>query len=299
MPTLELAGGRRATYEIVGSGAPMMMFAGGPGLAARYLRTTAELLGDRFECSLVDPHGSGGSTPPEDPAHYDHLGHARFYEEVRAALGLEQVAVFGHSFGGTVALTYAALYPSHTSRCISMDGLALTPELEGSDAEAAGAEMSRGLARHRDAPWYPEALRVWEGWTDLVLAATSGREVDELFGVVAPLYFAHPDRPAVRERLERWKKEIRFDLAATRAWEGGLWQTIDLRPLLDKIQCPLLVVAGEDDLICGPAQATMIADGAQATTLVTIPDCGHDPELEAPDELRRAIWEWLDSTPSG
>jgi proline iminopeptidase len=298
MPTLELAGGRRATYEIVGSGAPTMMLAGGPGLAAAYLRTTAELMADRFECYLVDPHGSGGSTPPSQTTDYNHIGHARFYEEVREGLGFAQMVVFGHSFGGTVALTYAALYPAHTSGCISMDGLAITPELEGSDAKVAEAEMSRGLARHRDAPWYPEAIRVWKDWTDLMLAATSGQEVDELFGVVAPLYFSHPDRPAVRDRLERWKKEIRFDLAATKAWEGGLWQTIDLRTLLPKIECPLLVIAGEDDLICGPAQARMIAGGAPAATVVTIPDCGHDPELEAPDELRRAIWEWLDSTNS-
>jgi proline iminopeptidase len=296
MPTLELAGGRRATYEIVGNGAPMMVFAGGPGLAAGYLRTAGELLADRFECYLVDPHGSGGSTAPSQTEDYNHIGHARFYEEVRAALAREQVTVFGHSFGGTVALTYAALYPSHSARCICMDGLGASPELEGS--ESAAADMRNGLARHADASWYGDALRAWEQWTDLVLAATSGREVDELFGVVAPLYFSHPDRPAVRDRLERWKKEIRFDLAASKAWEGGLWQTIDLRALLPKISCSLLVIAGEDDLICGPAQARMIAGGAPAATVVTIPDCGHDPELEAPDELRRAIWEWLDSTNS-
>jgi pimeloyl-ACP methyl ester carboxylesterase len=298
MPSVELSGGRRATYEIVGTGAPMMMIAGGPGLAASYLRTAAELMPDGFECYLVDPHGSGGSTPPSEAAAYDHIGHARFYDEVRAALALERITVFGHSFGGTVALTYAALYPSASARCICMDGLVASPELEGSDAAAAEADMRNALARHRNASWYGDALRAWEEWTDLVLAATSGREVDELFGVVAPLYFAHPDRPAVRERLERWKEEIRFDLAAVKAWEGGLWQTIDLRPLLPKIQCPLLVIAGEEDLICGPAQARVIAGGAQAATLVTIPDCGHDPELEAPDELRRAVGEWLDSADS-
>jgi pimeloyl-ACP methyl ester carboxylesterase len=298
MPTLELGGGRRATYEVVGTGAPMMMFAGGPGLAASYLRTAAELMADRFECYLVDPHGSGGSTPPTEAAAYDHFGHARFYDEVRAALALERITVFGHSLGGTVALTYAALFPSPCARCICMDGLVASPELEGSDAAAAEADMRRSLARHHDAPWYPEALRAWENWTDLVLAAGSAHEVDELFGVVAPLYFAHPDRPEVHNRLEQWKKEVRFDLAAVKAWEDGLWQTIDLRPLLPKIRCPLLVIAGDDDLICGPAQASTIAGGVDGATLVTIPDCGHDPELETPDELQRVIREWLDSADS-
>lgn len=296
MATVELPNGRQATYETIGTGEPMMMFAGGPGLAAAYLRTTAELLSERFECYLVDPHGSGGSSPPTNVSAYDHKGHARFYDEVRDALGLDRITVFGHSFGGTVALTYAALFSSRSARCICMDGLGASPELEGSDAAAAEAEIRNGLARHREASWYSEALRSWENWTDLVLKADSGRAVDELFGVVAPLYFAHPDRPEVRDRLERWKKEIRFDLAAVKAWEGGLWQSIDLRPLLPQIQCPLLVIAGEQDLICGPAQAKMIADGAQAATLVTIPDCGHDPELEAPHELLRAVAEWLEAT---
>jgi proline iminopeptidase len=299
MPIVELPDSRHASYEVIGTGEPMMMFAGGPGLASTYLRTAAQLLKDRFECFLVDPHGSGGSTPPREEVDYNHIGHARFYEEVRGALGLEQITVFGHSFGGTVALTYAALYPSRTERCICLDGLASSPELEGSDAAAAEADMRRGLARHSGAPWYPEALRAWEEWTDLVLAATSASEVDELFGVVAPLYFAHPDRPDVQGRFEQWKRDIRFNLAAVRVWEGGLWQTIDLRGLLPKIQCPLLVIAGEEDLICGPAQARTIAGGAQGATLAIIPDCGHDPELEAPEDFRRAIWDWLDSTDRG
>jgi proline iminopeptidase len=273
----------------------MMMFPGGPGLAASYLRTAAELLADRFECYLVDPHGSGGSTAPDDDAGYDHLGHARFYEEVRATLGLEQVALLGHSFGGTVALTYAALFPSRSRCCISMDAAALGSELEGADAEAVEADMRRGLERHSGSSWYPEALRVWDDWTDLVLAAHSDHEVDEFFAVVAPLYFAHPDRPETRERIEQWTKKLTTNLAAAKVWESGLWQTIDLRPLLPKIQCPLLVIAGEDDLICGPAQAGMIARDVPAATLVIIPECGHNPEIEAPQELRRAILDWTES----
>ena len=35
------------------------------------------------------------------------------------------------------------------------------------------------------------------------------------------------------------------DLAAIKAWESGLWQTIDARPLLAKIQCPTLVLEVE------------------------------------------------------
>ena len=113
--------------------------------------------------------------------------------------------------------------------------------------------------------------------------------------VVAPLYFADPDRPEMHEKVEHWTKTLTTNLAAAKVWESGLWQTIDLRPLLPKIRCPLLVIAGEDDLICGPAQARMIARDVPAATLVLIPECGHNPELEAPQELRRAILDWSKS----
>lgn len=292
MPTVELRDDRIASYEVVGSGDPMVMFPGGPGFAAAYIRPAAELLAERFQCYLIEPHGSGASTPPRDESEYDHFGHARFYDEARRALGLERVAVLGHSFGGTVALTYAALFTAAAACCISVDGLALGSEIEGSEGGAVEDEMSRGLARHSEAEWYPEAIAVWEQWTDRVLAADSAEEVDRMMTIVAPLYFAHPDRPDVRVRLDEWRRSLKSDLAAVKAWEGGLWQTIDLRPLLSRIECPVLVVAGEEDLICGPAQANLIAGGAPASELVLIPDCGHDPELEAPEEFRRSILEW-------
>jgi proline iminopeptidase len=114
VPTVELGGGRRASYEVIGDGPPAMMLPGGPGLACAYMRSTAELFADVWQSYLVDPHGSGDSSPPSSPDDYSPEGHARFYDEVRSALGLEAVTVVGHSFGATTALTYAALYPEST-----------------------------------------------------------------------------------------------------------------------------------------------------------------------------------------
>lgn len=43
---VELPGGTRAAYEIVGSGEPALYFQGGPGFSAKPLRDDAELLAD-------------------------------------------------------------------------------------------------------------------------------------------------------------------------------------------------------------------------------------------------------------
>src|SRR5579862_258922 len=97
--TVEIAHGRKASYEMVGEGRATLMFPGGPGFAAAYMRGDAELFSDTLQSFLIDPHGSGGSTPPTDTSGYSPEGHAAFYDEVRRALALDRVTILGHSFG--------------------------------------------------------------------------------------------------------------------------------------------------------------------------------------------------------
>jgi proline iminopeptidase len=284
--SVDLGKDRRAAYEVIGDGAPLLYFQGGPGFSAALLRQDAQLLADHFAVYLIDPAGSGGSTPPSDPSEYNHIGHARFYEEVRQALDVRAATIMGISFGGLVALTYASLYPDATTRCISIAARAIGEEIEGAEA---AAEMQAFLARHSHEPWYPVARKVWDEWTDRVLAAEDAREVDAMMAQVLPLYTAHPDRPGVQAMIEEWRRDMKSDLAALKMWESGLWQRIDARPLLADIQCPTLVLVGALDLICGPTQGRLIADTVPGAQLVTVSDSGHFIAAEAPESFRREI----------
>jgi proline iminopeptidase len=286
---VELGNGRRASVHLFGEGDPLLYFAGGPGLPAMLNLIDAELLEDRFRVYLIDPHGSGDSTPPSDPASYDHLGHAAFYDDVRRALGLDRVWVGGVSFGGVVALTYAARYPDVVDRCLVVSARATGEDIAGEEAEA---EMERNLLRHAGAPWYAEARKTIDEWTDRVLATDDPSEADEMMRVVLPLYLAEPDRPEVRAALERLAPYIQSDLVASKIWEGGLYQTIDLRPLLPAIRCPTLVVTGELDFICGPAHGRLVADAVESAQLVVLDGCGHIPSVEAPEAFRSAVEAW-------
>ena len=296
MPEVRLNEGRAATYDVVGEGLDALMFPGGPGFAAAYMRGDAERFADVLRSHLIDPHGSGGSTPPRDPADYSPEGHARFYEEVRRALGLGPVVVFGHSFGATTALTYSATYPDSVTACIAVAAYGIGEEEDDAGGGEAAAEMDAMITRHRDQPWFPEAKRVWDTWTERVLATNDPREVDAMMATVLPMYTAHPERPEVWAGLQEFATYLKSDLAATKAWESGLDQGIDLRPILGRVRAPTLVVAGELDLICGPAQAKPIADGLDRGELVLIPDCGHMPGLESIDGFRTAVVEWLERT---
>jgi proline iminopeptidase len=283
---VDLGEGRQASYEVIGDGPPLLYFQGGPGFSAALLRPEAQLLADHFAVYLIDPAGSGDSTPPSDLSQYDHIGHARFYDEVRKALGVDSATIMGISFGGIVALTYASLYPETTTRCIALAARAVGEDIE--DAEAA-AEMQAFLERHSHQPWYPAARKTWDEWTDRVLAAEDAREVDAMMAEVLPLYTADPDRPAIHAMIEEWRRDMKSDLAAIKAWESGLWQTIDVRPLLATIQCPVLVMVGALDLICGPKHGQLIADAVPGADLVIVPDSGHFIAAESPETFRHEI----------
>ena len=153
--------------------------------------------------------------------------------------------------------------------------------------------MEAAVSRHAASEWYPRARDAWDTWTERVLAADDPAVVDELFSAALPLYFAYPDQPDVARAIDALRGDVQSDLAASKAWENGLYQTIDLRPLLPRIAAPALIVAGELDLICGPAQARPIAGGIREATLGLIPECGHWPVQEAPEELSRIVAAWL------
>src|SRR5712671_5932459 len=52
-------------------------------------------------------------------------------------------------------------------------------------------------------------------------------------------------------------------------------ELFDLRPRLAKVARPTLVICGELDPICGPAQARQIAATVPGADLVTVLHCGH------------------------
>jgi pimeloyl-ACP methyl ester carboxylesterase len=69
--------------------------------------------------------------------------------------------------------------------------------------------------------------------------------------------------------------------------------SLTLRHLLPGVHIPTLVVWGREDAIapldCGEIYARSIA-GAR---LVTIPDCGHLPEIEQPAEFPNLVRDFL------
>jgi proline iminopeptidase len=203
------------------------------------------------------------------------------------------VVVLGHSFGATTALTYAALYPQSTAACIAVAAFGIGPDADAGEGGQAEAETEALMARHASSPWYEAARPVMDQWTERLLTATEAAEMEQMMATVLPFYVAEPDQPDIAVRLAAMSRDMKANLAAGQAWENGLYQSVDLRPLLGRITRPTLIVAGELDFICGPAQAKPIAEAITGSRLVMLPGCGHIPSIEAPQPYRDTVVDFL------
>ena len=70
----------------------------------------------------------------------------------------------------------------------------------------------------------------------------------------------------------------------------------DSRPLLGKIRCPTLVIAGRQDQLMPLEMLKELADGIPGATLTVIEDCGHMATLEHPATVIAALQQWLERT---
>jgi pimeloyl-ACP methyl ester carboxylesterase len=100
-------------------------------------------------------------------------------------------------------------------------------------------------------------------------------------------------------RHDRELREINRLMAADVGPESFLRQQAaimgrpDSRPTLAAINCPTLVLVGEQDELTPPERAAEMAHGIRAAQLVSVPECGHLSTLEQPRAVTAALLDWL------
>src|SRR5512135_1472027 len=123
--------------KVMGQGYPLVLMHGGPGLDHTSL-LALQPLADQFTLVFYDHRCNGRSDGAEvSSMTFENL--TADADALRRALGFDQWAVLGHSFGGYVALEYALRYPQTLSHLILMD--------TGGDADKAYQNAPELLAK--------------------------------------------------------------------------------------------------------------------------------------------------------
>lgn len=243
----------------------LLLVHGGPGFDHATLRPYFTAWRESYQIIYFDQRGMGRSDDgPADRWTVDRW--AADLGEVIERLGLVCPIVLGHSFGGCVAMRYAA------SRSHELAGLILSSTCARHVPEdCLGVLEDLGGAGVRDV-----ARRFFDDPTCETFA--------EYRRVCFPLYSRAEDNP-VEASWPIVKPEVLIDY-----WRGE-HRSLDLRDGLREVACPTLVISGERDPITPVARAREIASELRATDaeLVIVPDAGHGVWRDKPHEYERVV----------
>ena len=106
--------------------------------------------------------------------------------------------------------------------------------------------------------------------------------------------FADPDRIGSSTRMLRAMntRVYNWDLALWEFLAAATWQP-DLTTQIGEIEQPVLVVSGDDDGLVPVADSARLDSELPNSRLAVLPNCGHVPQEECPEEFIDAVAAWL------
>lgn len=230
----------------------LVLLHGGPGFDHSGFKPAFSQLADIAQIVYVDHRGNGRSEPG-DPAGWNL---AQWGDDVRGlcdALGIDKPIVYGVSFGGFVAQSYATRHPQHPGKLVLCSTAARIDFAQMFEAfERVGGEHARELARQR--------------W--LHPTAESRRAYREH---CYPLYFRRR-----HDGLSADGRAIVNDVV-NQHFAADEFQRMDLRAALASVRCPTLVMAGEQDPMTpvGFSETLVAHLRADLVRFERFDDCGH------------------------
>jgi len=280
--TLPVAGGVEIAYRVVGRGEPTVVVPAGTIVG------DVEPLAARHRVVLYDPRGRGRSTRygPELAVSLEH--DLADLEALRAALGLERIALLGISYYGAFVALYAAERPERVERLVMAGPMAPSAEsfAGGWEPEAEAEKAAADAAAEAELA----ALRA-EG----LEAADPAAYCRAYYRAYAPGLYADPERfdPASVAASCELPNERPASLSA---WAGALFGALgewDFAERLHGVRAPALILQGRQDRRTPPAGAGELAATIPDARVLWIDDCGHVPLKERPEVAYPAVLEFL------
>jgi proline iminopeptidase len=281
-PTLPHAGGTIHTaevdlgYETFGVQGPALSVIavnGGPGLSHAYM-----LMNDMWQkvargrlVVFYDQRGTGASKRLKRDAPQTMDAQVADLEAIREHFALQKFALVGDSYGGLLAMAYAAAHPEHVGKLVLSDSAApawnimvhLLPQTFP-DVEERDAEERKRL---RD----PDAA-----------ARASLRNHFRM------IFYSPEKRDAYLARMG----DLGYEPAVARAVSKAT-EDINLTSKLAGFRFPTLVITGRYDMNVAPLTAWRMAHAIPGAKIVFFEQSGHLPSYEEPDKYQSVLETFL------
>lgn len=227
-------------YTVQGEGDPIVLIHGF-GLDSRMWKQQVEKLSKTNKVITYDLRGFGKSSLPTG-----RYSHQEDLHELLQSLGISEVKIVGHSFGGEVATEYALKYPNEVNSLIL-----ISPALSGVKVDNTEWEALVELGKNRDVEGLRKRMLKSPIFNDLKEGSEELNLVKEMINDYTGFHFQSSDP---REYVDMSKK-------------------------LKELSCPVKVIIGENDEEVQKDIAKKFKEELGIEPII-IPNCGHMAVLE-------------------
>ena len=262
---MEVSGVRLHVRDRGPRDAPAIVLLHGFGASLQTWDAWAQGLEKDFRVIRFDLPGCGLSSP--DPAGvYTDTRTLEILTALLDKLGAKRANIVGHSIGGRMAWTFAALHPARVGKLVlvSPDGFA-----------------SPGFA-YGQPPEVPASLQLMRYFLPRFLLRMS----------LAPAY---ADPAVMTDALATRYHSLMLGPGSRAAMLARMQQTVlkDPEPLLRRIQAPTLLLWGQKDAMIPFSNAADYVRVLPHSTLAPLPGVGHVPQEEAPEPSLTLLRDFL------
>jgi proline-specific peptidase len=277
---VDVSGGR-IWYRVVGSGpgTPLLLLHGGPGVPSVYLKPL-EALADERPVVFYDQLGSGQSDRPKDSSLWTIERFVNEVGQVRKALGLDQIHLYGHSWGSMLAASFMLTAPSGVRSLVLASAPMSIPRYarDARDLLTTLPEAARtAIETHErdgsfDSPEYQAAMMEFY---KLYLARRQpwSAEIEKAFAELNPDVYVYMQGPS------------EFTIT-------GMLKDYDISGRLKEITVPTLFTAGEYDEV-RPETVRLYQSLVPGSRLAVIENAAHLTMQDEPERYLQVLREFL------
>jgi len=269
--------------KVMGKGDPLIVIHGGPGANHNYLLPQLASLADDHLVVFYDQRGCGQSLGEIDKETITLSNFMHDIEDIRRAFNFDKISLYGHSWGGFLAMHYAIAYPEVVEKLILSNPVAASSE-----------ERSLFLEeyKHRTAPYQAELSRIR---ATQEFQAGDPETVERYFRIHFRSYFYCQDKVDLLNL--QTPRSCSLNGAKIHRWveENIYGSPYNLHAELKTLNIPTLVIHGDFDPI--PAiTAQRIHESIPGSKYVLLKGCGHFPFVERQEEYLNCLRGFLNFT---
>jgi proline iminopeptidase len=240
---------------------PVIVVNGGPGLSHIYMMQNDvwPRLAKTRRIVLYDQRGTGKSTRLTSGASQEIDAQIADLESIRTKFDFPKFDLVGDSYGGFLAMAYAAAHPEHVDKLILSDS-----------AAPAMKNIVRVLPQV-----FPDMGR-------------SDDPQEQLRNHFRMLFYSEEKRDAYLAGAPDLGYAPQVGAAVSRAIS-----TVDLTPQLAKFAFPTMVITGRYDMNVAPLTAWNICKAIPGAKFVVFAKSGHLPSYEEPDKYAQVVDAFL------